>query len=226
MNLADLREQIKDQLQNLWNQIEESSTYQTLRERFEVLPQQQQKLLIGLGAGLVLLLLISIPASYFSSANESMKEFEENRELIRGLLQAGQASQGASPLPPSVSTSQVESQVSRALAGLALTDEQKGPIQAFEPSPGSPEFLASPPIQQAGVSVSLKSLNLRQVVDVGQSIERQNPQLRLVTLDVRASSEPNKAFYYDVIYRFLAFALPSAEPEENPPGGARGRGGR
>ncbi len=226
MAFEELREQVKDQLQSLWVQIQDSSTFQTLRERYEVLPQQQQRLILAAGASLVALLLVSFPYSYLSSASSAVSEFEENRLLIRELLRAGRTAQDVSPLPPSIETAQAQSQIRAALGGLSLLDEQKGAIQTFEPQAGDPDFMASPPIQQQGVSVELRNLNVRQIAEVGQSLERRLSHLKLVGLEVREANQADKPLYYNVTYSFLGFALPSLSPQEaSPPLTGRGRRG-
>ena len=61
-------------------------------------------------------------------------------------------------------------------------------------------------LEQNGVSVAVKKLNLSQIVDIGQKLQRINTTAKMVGIQVVAqAADPH---YFDVVYKLVAFNLP------------------
>ncbi|MGZ3721421.1 MAG: hypothetical protein ACXVA9_00740, partial [Bdellovibrionales bacterium] len=104
MAFEGIKEQLKDNWADLSSKIQENSTFNNLREKFEAQSPTVQRSIVT-GAGIFLaLFLISFPWSYISDSQDRMAEFEDNRGLIQGLLRASRAAKEPSPLPPSMTS--------------------------------------------------------------------------------------------------------------------------
>lgn len=220
MNFSALLDQLRDRALELWGRIQETSIYMTLRERFESLNPQIQKLVVlGSILTLVFFLFYWIPYSYVSSSMDHMTNFEENRELIRDLLKASASMQEASPLPQSASASALTSQITRSLEEFQLSPEQLGGVQ---PIMDKVTDLAPDVIEQVGASVSLKKLNLDQFVNISHKLQTLGNGVKMIGLDIQENA--SASHYFDVIYRIASFSIPGpSAPPESPKGG-RGKG--
>lgn len=211
LDLSGLKDQLRDQFETLWTRIQESSVYLNLKEQYDALPQLGQRALAVGAALLALGLILLLPYSYIQSAQEAEAEFNETRALLRDLLHIARDAQLPPPLPPGTSSAQLQSQVQSTLGPFTLLPEQMGPIQALGPSPAG--SLVAKRIEQAGVSVQLNKLNLRQILDIGSALQRINPGVRLMGLEIQNNREDNR--YYDVQFQLVNFSLPGALPSSD-----------
>lgn len=220
MTLEDLKDQLRENWAELRSKIEEDSTFNTLRERYETLSPGAQ---IGLKLGLLLLVLaifVYIPYTFFSAASDNVALFEGKRSTIRKLLRASRtASDGASvDNPPPIP--QLTENVRSRLQTYALLPEQIGGITPLDTAALGGRY-APKEIEQDGLGVTLTKLNLKQVIEIGYGLQTLMPGVRLVGMEMKASSpDPH---YFDVVFKLARFGLPSA-PE--PPAQGSGRGGR
>lgn len=219
MDLAALKDQLKDQFKELWDRIQESSLYIELKEKFELLPSRVQKLIIVGASLLVGLFLLSIPYGNLSDSWLYEEQFVDNRELIRELLRASTTLKETSPLPTAASAAAVESQVRQVIQELRLTPEQIGNIQVV---PGANSKLASSAVNEEAVSVQLKMLNLRQVTELSHRLQSLGSGIQPMSFQIQRSS--GQTHYYDVIFRIFQFSLNLGS--EDSPDNERPRGGR
>ncbi|MGE0762062.1 MAG: hypothetical protein AB7N80_02170 [Bdellovibrionales bacterium] len=212
MNLDDIKDQLRDQLNALWGRIQESTAFNTLKEQYDSWPTIAQRT-VAFSAGFVgLLIVLSIPFSYIGAANTSIEEFNEYRGLLRDLLRVGRSAKDDPPLPPGLSAADLQNQVQGMMGEFALLPEQVGPIRPLEDRPAA--SLAQPVIQQNGIAVALKKLNLNQILDIGFRLQNISGGTKLTGIEILANREDNH--YYDVTYKVVNFSLPlSAGGEDN-----------
>lgn len=220
MGLDDIKDQLRDQANALWGRIQESSAFNSLKEQYETWPTVVQRSLTFVAGFLAVLVVLSIPYSYIDSASLAVDEFTEYRTLLRDLLRVGRASKEVPALPPGMSSGELASQTQGMLGEFMLVADQIGGVTPLPDRPAP--SLAPPVIQQAGVAVTLKKLNLYQVIDIGYRLQNMSSGIKLTGLDMTANAEDNH--YYDVTYRVVNFSLPAA-PEEPPAAGGRGKDG-
>ena len=197
-------EKLRDQATELWNRVQETSLYMNLREKYESLNPRAQK---GIIAGILVcagLFLFSFPYSYLSSSLDNMTTFEENRDLIRNLLKASRTLREPSPLPPEVSTEMMSSSITRSLDEFHLVPEQVTPVQAINEKITN---MVPDQVKQNAVSLQLKKLNLKQIVEISHRLQTLSPGTKVIGMDVR---ENQASHYFDVTYRIAAFFIPSA----------------
>jgi hypothetical protein len=209
MAFEGLRDQLKEQWADLSAKIQESSAYNSLRENFESqTPSVQKAILIG-GAVLLAMILLSFPYGYLSDSSDNMTQFEENRELIQGLLGASRTAKEAAPLPPPIDSESLKSLVERTLHQEKLVPEQIGDIQAI---PGRPApDLAPAAVVQNGVAAQIKKLNVKQVVDIANAFQNLGNGTKLIGLDIVQTA--GQTHYYDMIVRIVNFGLSPAGAE-------------
>lgn len=219
MAFESLREQLRDQWSELWAKIEESSAYNTLRERFESqTPEVQRAIIVG-GLVFFTMIVLSFPMAYISSSQDYLDQFEENREMILGLLRASRNASGPAPLPPPMPADAMRSTVERVLRNSGLVEEQLG---AMEEIPADAiKNLAPAGVVANGLAVQVKTLNLSQVVEVGNALQNSGPGIKLIGLDVVQTK--GQTHYYDINARLVSFGIPMFEESESE---APARGGR
>lgn len=205
-----LLEKLRDQARDLWTRIQETSIYMSLREKYESLSIRVQKAIILTGSLLAVLFLLSFPYAYISSSQSSLSSFEENRELIRGLLKASSSLKEPSPLPPEMSSDDLSSMINRSLEEFHLVPEQMGGVQAVGEKLTN---LVPDQVKQTGVSLTLKKLNLKQIVEISHRLQTLNPGTKVIGMDVTANAASH---YFDVVYKIASFSIPTVSAPEAP----------
>ncbi len=221
MALSDVKDQIKEKFLELFGKIQESQVYNNIAEKYETLSPGAQKGIVSGGVILGFLILVSIPISYYSSSSSAIEEYDNTRQLIRALLRASRIASESSNLPALISSEELKARIQNDLSSFQLLPEQVGGVSDLESDKmGSP--LAPSSISQSGVGLSLKKLNLKQVVDIGFQLQNINPSVKLAGLEVVAGTpDPH---YFDVLYKLVVFTLPSisSEVEDAGPGSKGG----
>lgn len=225
MTLEDLKDQVRERATEIWDRIQESPAYNNLREKYETLSPGAQKGLQLAAIGIVVLTLASIPYSYLSTSSDYVAEFENSRSLIRSLLRASRLASEASTVPSAMSGEELKSQLQSQMSTYSLLPEQIGGVIDLDTRTLG-NSLAPRGIQQQGIGLSLKKLNLKQVTDIGYQLQGLNPSIKMAGLEVTASTpDPH---YFDVLYKFVIYSMPGAASDASdktapgPRGGSRG----
>lgn len=221
LNFDSLKDQLRDQWNELLGKIQENPTFQSFKEKFEALPSQTQQILIIVFIALVGFFVLSIPYSYISTSSENIAVFDENRGLIRDLLAASRTIKEPSPLPPGLSSEALKTQLQSILTENRLMPEQIVDLQAMSGRPAGK--LVPPVIEQSGVAVSLKKLNLRQIVDIGHRFQSLNSGVKVLSMDIVRSA--SQTHYYDVVFKVVNFSLPNLTAGLLNSSGGGGKGG-
>ena len=223
LNLDDIKDRMTEMFNTVKDAIEESSYYNNLREKFEILPAKTQRGLILGSLIFFLIILLSIPFSFLSSSRNFVSEFEEHRGLIRALLRTRSLASGP-PLPQGLDSSEMESKAKASLSQAGLLETQIGQMESLPE--GDPENTLAPKnVQQQGLKVQVKKLNLRQVIDLGYQLQNLDSSVKMTGLEIAASSED--PHYFDTVFKLISYSLPQPEkkPESEGPR-PRNRGGK
>jgi hypothetical protein len=205
--LEGIKDQLADQFNALWGRVQESSAYNSLKEQYESWPHIAQRG-AAYGAGFLLVFLIlSIPFSYISSSSVAIEEFNDHRALLRDLLRVSGQAGAPPPLPPGLSTADLQARVQGLVAQFGLIEEQVVGVTALGDRPAA--ALAPPAIEQSGVELSLKKLNLEQILDISVRLQDISDGTRLTGLTINANAEDNH--YFDVIFKVVNFSIPIGE---------------
>lgn len=202
MAFENLQDQLREQLTALVSKIEESPTFNTLREKYETLTPTAQKGIIAGTLAVVLLVIVSIPYSYFDTASTQIEEYEGHRDLLRGLLRASRLASEVSSAPSFASIESIKTRITNEVANKSLQPEQMGGVNDL-PDSVMGGNLAPAPITQAGIGLSLKKLNLSQVIDMAFSLQNMHPAVKLSGIEITAgTTDPH---YFDVLYKIAVF---------------------
>ncbi len=210
LNFDDLKDQLTVKFNRLKDSIEESSFYNSIREKYETLPVTTQKGLLVGGILCLVVLLLSIPYSFISSSNNYITEYEETRHLIRALLKTRNLG-GGPPLPKGLSTSQMGEGVKTNLSQSELIDDQLDRMITL-PEGDKTSHLAPPNVTQQGVQVLLKKLNLQQVISIGLQLQNIDESIKMTGLEIKAATDD--VHYFDVIYTLISYSLPETVEKE------------
>ncbi len=208
MDIESIKEQIIDRFFEIKGKVEDSELYIGLKDRYDNLSPNAQ-IGVKIAASLMtLFVLYSFPAGYLTTANEKIEMFEENRQLTRDLIRAGRIA-STIQLPPMAPTiDSLTSQINSAIDNEHVLAEQKGGVIAKQDV--VQKSIVPKAISQTGVKAILKKLNLRQLVNLGESLE-QIQGSKLINIAVLAdSSDPH---YFDVDYEVAAFSMPMPKEE-------------
>lgn len=223
MAFEDLREQLKDRVSEALAKIQESSAFNTLRERYESQTPTGQKLITAGGIVFAVLFVLMIPYSYISSGSDSLVAFEENRELIQGLLRASRSASEPPPLPPPMSTDTLRTSIERMVREQGLLPDQTAPIENVPPDVN--KGFAPAGVLHTAVAVPLKKLNLNQVIEIGNYLQNGlGPGTKLMGIDIVQSA--GQTHYYDMILQVVSFGIPSLGGGDDEGGTATGPKGR
>jgi hypothetical protein len=216
-----LKDKLKDQWAEFSSKVQESSTFNTVRENFESQTPVVQKAILAVCGILLGLFILSFPFSYISQSREYLDQFEETRGLIQGLLRASRAAKEPSPLPPQGSTDMIKSRVDNILRENRIVPEQIGESAPLPESHAKALIPAS--VHEAGLAIQIKKLNLQQIVALNTAFQNIGPGIKLIGLDIVQAAD--QTHYYDMVAKIIAFSLPQMTFESEP-GGAKGKGAR
>jgi hypothetical protein len=208
MTVDDLKDkwiEIKDKFSNF---IEEDPSINSIREKFESLSSQGQKLVIISILCIFGLILIYIPYSYFSVASEQEEQFEFYRATTRELLKVGKGPVGSSRTQRG-NLEMVQEQLNESLTKFTLMPDQLLGVDLQLPEG---ESLAKPPIKEEVLVVKLAKLNLDQIVQIGADIQTQFPDLKMTGLSIKADAVGPG--YFNTIFKLSKYYLPSSETSE------------
>lgn len=220
MVFDDLRDQVLERGQAIWSRVQESSLYIQLSEKYADLNPTSQKIVLIASAAILTFITLMIPWTYISSSKTSLAEFEENKTILRDLYRVSRASSELEGAPPQIDPAQLQSRAQGQLTSMGLQSEQVAGVEIVDnAAPGTPQLPGVPKaVQQKGIEVSLKKLNLRQIIEIGYQLLTLQPGLKMTGMTVTASSpDPH---YFDTVFRIISFSLPAPiEPAKAAPRG-------
>ncbi len=203
MDFDSLKEQFIERFEAYKSYIQDSETYINLKEKYDTLNPNIQKLVRYASVFMLVYFFYSIPASFVDSANEKLTFFEDNRHLTRELIRAGRIAQTVQLPPAAPTASALTTRVDQVLTSEQILPDQK--MSSTQKPNVASKSLVPKSIKQSGVKLSLKKLNLRQVVRVGEALNQINGT-RLMNIAIQADSKD--PHYYVVDYEVAAFEVP------------------
>lgn len=214
----NLGNSIKGRANQMADRIQDSDTYQKLAERYHGLTPQGQKLVTaGVIVGLTLLILYSPISSLLTSQTE-ISIFNDQRALIKELFKTYRDSTSESGLSAAPSADQLMGQINSQLQSNQLLPEQISSVAAgsFEGS------LIPDKLVRDVINVRLAKLNLRQIVDIGNLLNRLSESVKMKDMTIDARNDMQG--YFDVTYKLYALKIPEMqiapaefdEPAEKP----------
>lgn len=205
MNLDDLKEQLRESFQSITGRIAESPAWNQLVEKYSDLPPQGQKAALAGAAFVSTLILLFVPSCIFMSSSTNLQDFEDKKQSMRELFRVHREVSVLPPAPMPLTPGELENRARGELNSAGLQPDQLGGVTDFDNKTRSSAWIPKA-LEQRGVAVTVKKLNLQQVVDLGNRLQRLQQTAMLTGLEVRAQAED--PHYFDVVYKIVAFSLP------------------
>ena len=219
MNLEDLKDRLKSDLQRTQERLGENSTYVALRDRYDSLTPVMQKVVMGGAFFVLVLILLLVPYGKYETSNETIAEFEAKRSLIRDLFKVQKEINETPEVPMPPATSAVKSRIESDLQSAQLLPEQMKGVSVLPPVNND---LVKAFQNEGVVEVSLGQLNLKQVVDLGYQFQNISPSVKMRDLVIQATQADPR--YFDVVYRLLVLKVtPDDVPVQEDAPKKRGR---
>jgi hypothetical protein len=201
--LDDLKEQLTQRAKDLAAKIQDSPAFQSLKEKFDDLPSNQQKIVIVLLVAVVGFFIFSFPFENWMTSSTSIAEFEGRRDLLRDLLKVTKETSEMPSFPPAPELGQIKTDIEMRLQQFQLVPEQMAGVNVEMPSNSN---LIPTGRQEGGVKVLLRKLNLRQVVDITAQLQGMQPSVKLKNMSLDSNVQDPR--YLDATLDFVVIKIP------------------
>ena len=207
MILDDIRDKVLEGLQTVKAQLDESDSYNQLKERFDSFSPLVQKLILSSVAIIFSYALLLIPFSYYDTGTENVALYEENRDLVLDLYRVKRRSVATPQTSAPLETSELESRARNAVSTARVQPEQIKGVSMFDNSGAQSSSFIPKNVTQNGVEIRLANLNLSQVVEIGHALTNMG-SAKIIGMDIRAGSVPGN--YFDATFKVVSFNIASA----------------
>lgn len=207
--LSELWGQVTQKLEAISQRIQDTEGFQRLAEKYNSLTPQGQKVANICIVLLLIAVALFFPGTTFMQSQDQMASFESQRSLIKDLFKTYREASSQSGLPVPPPSDMMKNQINSQLKAAQLLPEQIVSVASGQVE-GSliPEGLVKDVIV-----VSLAKLNLRQILDIGNNLNRISQTVKVKDLSIQASA--NMAGYFDTTFKVYALNIP--EPIELAP---------
>ena len=212
MNLDGLKDQLREKWNEFQSQLEESPTYDNLKEKYMGLSSLHQKFVIFVLIGGLVLLIGLLPLSYMISSGDLVGSYEERKGLVQSLFEYSHINKSDTSLPQGQDASRLISRFRSSLSGFQLLPKQIGGVSKISGDEFGENSSFKPPIIQVYFQVELKLLNIQQVVQIGSNFQSLAPNVKMLGLALK--EDRDLADYYNVIYKFVGLSLPEKPKED------------
>ncbi len=216
--LEDFKERFASEARVTWERIQESSTFNQLRDRYDNMSPPMQKLSLIGAAAAVAFFVLSFPYSYMSQSSEYVSEFEGKRMTIRELLKVTRESSDVPQIPQAPPMESIRQIVDGQIKSANLLPEQ---VKGTQNVPNNSKMIPAG-LTEGMLEVSLAKLNLHQILDMGHRFQSISPSLKLKDLIMTANREDTR--YFDAVYKLVALAVPALPEVSNEPEPKKARG--
>lgn len=211
MTVEDLFEQIQSALQPVLDKVQETPTYNQLKDRFDGLSLTGQRGVVAAAIIFSFLIVLSIPYGWYSDSETTVEEFNLRRETLRDLFRTSKELSDTPSIPVAPSAEALRMDLENRLRELDVLPEQIINVSANE---SSSSRLIPHQRSSGGLTAQLKKLNLDQIVHIGTALSQMGVAVKLTGLRIEANAE--EAGYFDATYTVATLDVPDLNsPEES-----------
>ena len=202
--LDNLKKRILLQIELIEERVQESDSFNLLKERFQALSPRRRRQIKYSAFSLLLLAAVGLPLSFLYSSSSRLSDFREKDRLSRALLKTGS--------PAAFSSHQKSAEeVKKQLAGLAQrhTEEEGGQIlkdlgvfKISKEETGGEGKGFSDSVTAHQMELSVPRLNIKQAVSLGERISRFHS---LKIRKLRLKENPSYENHYDADFSVVFF---------------------
>jgi hypothetical protein len=182
-------------------------------EKYEDIPSSQQRVIRIGGSILFVLFILSPPISSLLSSQDTIAEFERKREVTRELLQVVRDAANSPNIPQAPDLFSLQSRFQQELQNDRLLPEQIYSIQSDSDS----GKMIPKKLSLGALSVNLKNLNLRQIIDIAYRFSSVAPTIKMTELEMIANSDKPGYFNFTTKLVSLKTPPPPPAPEQEAP---------
>ena len=204
MDLSSLKEEIVNLLKNIYSAIVNSQAVYFLKEKYDHLSSFYRKILQIFIGFLLLSVLLYYPVSRLYSSWQNTQQANVKTQLTQALLDLSSAEQQGRGRSYSTDSDPVRF-INRRLVTLRLPKDQVKDIKKIENSPKIGKSFAFPTEVKA-VEIQMSDLNLQEVVDYGQKLEKLSENIKMTAMRITENSEKDN--YFNVSYTLSFFNIP------------------
>lgn len=225
MLFEDQVEQLKEYYQSVEARVQESSAFNSLRDRYVALSPLMQKLVITSCACLALFFTLAAPIANYKTSVDNMASFEERKSLTEKIISYEKKSSSKSPKPKEYRVDKLNNSVqglSRSYAINYLPDQ----TSVFTARSEKKIILGA---QQNNFNVKTRNTNISQFTALAYNVQKLNKSLFIDSLELIASRDKPGYFNGSIGVTNL-FVKPASEilpkPQVKKPGKRKSRRGR
>ena len=207
MAFEEIKERVVSQAKAAWEKIEESSSYNQIKDRFENLSPLMQKIVVAVGGFSAVALLFSFPLGFYSNSQDLMSVFDEQRTLTREMLRTARDASQVPPLTGTPDSSELQARIQQKLKDARLLPEQIRGVQATT----LPATILAQNTIAYGTEVSLSKINLTQLISMGHLLASLD-SITTKVKDLEMVPHPQDPRYLDAVFRLVTFKVPQYQP--------------
>lgn len=212
MAFEDVRENLKNQFEQLGDRITHSRLFGIFNERYENLTSAQQRIAKLIGALLVLGFFTYLPLSYFLLSFENESSFEEKRKQIKNIIKSEREVSALPDIPRPLAAESIKSNVESELKAMNLLPEQIKSV-TINHQPTSSLIPANK--LQYGLDITINKINVKQLTNLGAKLQVIHPAVKLKDLIVTLNREDVRYLNADI--KMVALNIPEYRAPEPPP---------
>lgn len=212
MALQDIKENLKNQLEQLGERITNSRLYGILQDRYENLSTPKQRIAKIFSVLLIIGLLIYIPLDYFIVSFDQEISFEEKRKLIKDIIRSERDINALPDIPRPLPAESIKANIESQLKEMNLIPEQIKQI-TINNSPTSGLVPAGK--IQYGVDVLVHKINVKQLTNLGSKLQIIHPAVKVKDMIITLNRED--ARYLNAEFKLIALNIPEYKKPEPPP---------
>ena len=220
MDLNNIKEEFISLCRNFYNSIINSQVFYFVQDKYHHLNPLYRKILQGLGGAILTILLLYYPISLLYSSHGHIRDSKTKQKLMQDLMAlsfrsstsaSGFYSSSRNPVPLirqkmralQIPQKQIQSirKISNNTKSMHLTSKgpSTGDIIGFTPKG------LNVPAKAIAVQVSMKNLNLKEVVQHGHRMEQISDNIKLASIQI--TETPHAENYFNVSYILNIFQL-------------------
>ncbi len=209
IDIKNLKEELVGRMHYFSDKVGENAWFLFVKEKYSTLSFLHRKIIHTTLWILVILALVYVPLKSLYHSHKKMEEFSDKRRMVQELARLFSAQKVGSSASEVV---RVESFIRRGIKKLNIPDKQTGEVKKIK-NPGPSAFSLPRGTRTQTLTLRLKDLNLREVIQYGYQVENLSDNLKLSGMDMEESTK--KQNYFNVVYTFQFFSLKTDKKRGN-----------
>ncbi len=206
MFFENIIDQINEYFQSIVSQVQESSTFDSLRNKFSSFSPFTQKLLITTACFLILILTLIKPITNYQTSVENMIFFEEQKKLTQKIISFQKKSKFTSQTPKKYQLADLKTKVSD--LGNAYSINFLPDQISVTSSKASSKIILS--ANQNNFNIQTKKTNINQFSALTYSLQKLNKSLLIESIELKANPE-NPSYFDGLITIANLFVKPASD---------------